>query len=106
MADENKNDKTFEMIEIVKDAIVTYNDGDKRLFDAIHITDRGIFTGHILKIDKTDLFRVADFIGRAKAQIYANCRELFIEGGGIPEDNVICIKGGTRRAMFKREHKL
>ena len=102
MNDENKKDDTFEMIEVVKDAIVIYNDGDKKLFDAIHITDKGVFTGHTLKIGKTESCTVIGFLGRAKERTYISCGEQFIEGGGIPEYSIMAIKGGTRKAIYKK----
>ena len=53
MSDENKKEDAFEMIEILEKATVIYMDGNKDLFDAIHITDKGVVVGRILKIDKT-----------------------------------------------------
>ncbi len=84
-----KND-TFETIEIVKDAMVIYWDKGKELFDTIQITNKGVITGRILKIDK-------------KARVCVNCHEMFVESGFIPRDNIIRIEGGTIRKIYKQK---
>jgi len=56
MNDENKKDDTFEMIEILENATIIYDDGNRAIFEAIHITDKGvILIGRILKDGKTDV---------------------------------------------------
>ena len=97
-----KKDNGVEMIDIIKDAIVTYNDGDKKLFEAIHITDKKILTGYVLKMDNKELNRIVNFFGRAKNKILNSCCEQFIERGGIPGDSILSIKGGNDRAIYIR----
>lgn len=89
MNDEKKT-KIYETIEIIKDAMVIYWDGEKELFDAIRITDKGVVIGRILKVDK-------------KERVCVNCHEMFVESGFVPTDNIIRIEGGTRRKIYKQK---
>jgi len=76
-----KNAK-FKMIEISKNPIVIYKNGDRDLFDAIYINALGIVIGRIFKI---------------------NGNEEFIESGWIPKSNIKNIESGSRRKVYKRK---
>jgi hypothetical protein len=54
--------------KIFKNAIITYINGEKKIFDAIAVTDKGIYTG-IIKVDKD------------------NCEE-FIDDGLISKEEI------------------
>ncbi len=95
MNDENKKDDTFEMIEILENATIIYDDGNRAIFEAIFLTAEGeIIFGQILKVEKTDLCKSISSI---------DCRDIFRECGGIPKDNVKRIEGGTRRTVYKKK---
>ena len=65
-------------IEILENAVVVYNSGEKQIINAINISDRGVFTGHLI-----------------------NHKE-FVECGGIPKNNIKKIIGGDRRVVSKK----
>ena len=67
-----------EKIEILEDAVVVYNSGEKEILNAINISDNGVFTGHVV-----------------------NHYE-FVEGGGIPKNNIKKIIGGKKRMVYKK----
>jgi len=93
--DDNKKDDTFETIEILENVTIIYDDGDRAIFETIHITDKGvILIGRILKDEKT---------GHCKSIGSIDCHEIFMEDGGIPKDNVKRIEGGTRRTVYKKK---
>ena len=95
MNDKNKKDDTFEMIEILENATIIYDDGGRAIFETIHITDKGvILIGRILKDEK---------IGHCKSIGNIDCHEIFMEDGGIPKDNVKRIEGGTRKTVYKKK---
>ena len=95
MNDDNKKDDTFEMIEILENATIIYDDGDRAIFEAIFLTDEGeIIFGQTLTVEKT---------GHCKSISSIDCHEIFIECGGIPKDNVKQIKGGTRRTVYTKK---
>ena len=62
--------------------LVTYNDGIRELFNAIYINDSRIFTGKILKKGN---------------------HEVFIEGGGIPKNNIKHIKWKIKKTVLKKK---
>jgi hypothetical protein len=65
-------------IEILEDAVVIYDSGEKETYNAISITNRGIFTGHLI-----------------------NHHE-FVEGGGIPKNNIKKIYSRKKRMVYKK----
>jgi len=76
-----KNAK-FKMIEISKNPIVIYKNGDGDLFDAIYINSLGVVTGRIVKI---------------------NGKKEFIESGWIPKNSIKQIIKMNRRKVFKKK---
>ncbi len=76
---ENKKDKTLETIEILENAIVIFDNGDKELFDAIQITNNEVIFGRILNKDG------------------------FVEGGCIPKNSIKCINVGAKRTVYKKK---
>ncbi len=60
--------KSLKKDNIYKNAIVTYNNGEKEIFDAIVITDKGIYTG-LIRLNK-------------------NYQEEFIDDGLISKENI------------------
>ena len=93
MNNNNKKEDTFEMIEILENAAIIYDDGDREIFEAIFLTDNEVIFGWILKIEKTD---------DCKSVSSIDCHEKFIESGGIPKDNIKHIKGGIKKKVFKK----
>jgi hypothetical protein len=95
MSDKSKKDDTFETIEILENVTIICDDGDRAIFETIHITDKGvILIGRILKDEK---------IGHCKSIGSIDCHEIFMEDGGIPKDNVKQIKGGIKRTVYKKK---
>ena len=43
-----KKDDSFEMIEILENAIVIYSDGVKEQFEALRVIDKGVIIGRII----------------------------------------------------------
>ena len=72
------NQSKRKKIEILEDAVVVYNSGEKEILNAINISDNGVFTGHVV-----------------------NHYE-FVEGGGIPKNNIKKIIGGKKRMVYKK----
>ena len=94
MKDDNKKDDTFEMIEILENATIIYDDGDKAIFEAIFLTDkREIIFGQILTVEKAD---------HCKSVSSIDCHEIFMECGGIPKENIKHIEGGIKKSVFKK----
>ncbi len=93
MNDDNKKDDTFEMIEILENATMIYDDGDRAIFEAILLTDQGVIFGQILKVEKSD---------HCKSVSSIDCHEIFMEYGGIPKDIIKSIEGGTKKTVFKK----
>ncbi len=93
MKEDNKINDTFEMIEILENATIIYDDGDREIFEAILLTDNGVIFGWILKIEKTD---------NCKSISSIDCHEIFMEGGGIPKDNIKHIEGGIKKTVIKK----
>lgn len=87
----NIEDVTLETIEILENAIVIYMDGSRKLFDAIHITNRGVIIGYILRLDN-----IEKCMG-------STCCEVFVESGGIPKNNVKYIEGGVRKVVYTKK---
>ena len=72
--------------KIFKNAIITYINGEKKIFDAIAVTDKGIYTG-IIKVNKD------------------NCEE-FIDDGLISKEEIKKIiildnSGGSQKIDLK-----
>ena len=94
MNDDNKKDDTFEMIEILENATIIYDDGNRAIFETSYITDKGmILIGRILKVEKTDLCKSISSI---------DCHDIFRECGGIPKDTIKSIEGGIKKKVFKK----
>ena len=94
MNDDNKKDDTFEMIEILENATIIYDDENRAIFEAIFLTDKGvILIGRILKDEKTD---------HCKSIGSIDCHEIFMEDGGIPKENIKHIEGGIKKKVFKK----
>ena len=93
MNDDNKKDDTFEMIEILENATIIYDDGDRAIFEAILLTDQGVIFGQILKVEKSDHCKSVNSI---------DCHEIFMECGGIPKENIKHIEGGIKKPVFKK----
>jgi hypothetical protein len=68
----------FEIIVILKMAQIIYSDGKMDIFEAIHITDKGVYIGRIINSDE------------------------FIGGGFIPKRSIKKIMGGIERKIRKR----
>ncbi len=43
-----KKEDTFEMIEILENATIIYNDEDRAIFEAILLTDQGLIFGQMV----------------------------------------------------------
>jgi hypothetical protein len=94
MKKDNKKDDTFEMIEILENATIIYEDENRAIFEAIFLTDKGeIIFGRILAVEKTDLCKSVSSI---------DCHDIFRECGGIPKDNIKSIEGGTKKTVLKK----
>ncbi len=100
-----KNDYEFEVIEVLENVAVIYKMGreKKEVFDAIHINKEGIFTGFILKKEKTNSFNNTGFRGRLRKKSYYSFFEEFIECGFIPNHNIKKIQGSVKRKVYKRK---
>jgi len=103
MSDENKKEDAFEMIEVLEKATVVYTDGNKKLFDAIYITDKGVLFGRILKIDNTESDAVVDFPGRPEEKTGIVSCEKFVECGVILKSGIMEIKGGIKKTILKND---
>ena len=64
--------KNKEKIEVFENVRIIYNDGKKDYFEAIYISNKGVFTGRIIKGNK------------------------FVNGGFIPKNNIKYIKGNSK----------
>ena len=94
MKDDNKKDDTFEMIKILENATIIYDDGNRAIFEAIFLTNKGeIIFGQILKVEKSD---------HCKSVSSIDCHEIFMECGGIPKENIKHIEGGIKKPVFKK----
>ena len=67
------------IVEILEDVTIVYNNGEKEFYNAINITNSWVFTGH-----------------------FRNNKE-FIEGGGIPKDNIKDIICNMKRRVYKED---
>ena len=63
-------------IEILENATVVFNNGEKEILDAVNVNHKGVFTGHLRNHSE------------------------FVEGGGIPANNIKRIIGGKKRVVF------
>jgi len=75
MNNDKKIADTYQIIEILENATVIFNDGNRTLFDAIHITDKIVIIGRIMN------------------------HEEFMESGGIPKHNIKNIEASTKRKV-------
>ena len=103
-----KNDKIdfkFEVIEVLENVAVIYEKGreKKEVFDAVHINKEGIFTGYILKKEKTDTPKNKGFMSHFRKKSIINSFEEFIESGFIPKYNIKKIEGSSRKKVYKRK---
>jgi hypothetical protein len=62
------NKSNFDNKIVYKNAIITYDNGEKEIFDAIVITGKGIYTGFV--------------------RLNNNLKEEFIDDGLISKDNI------------------
>jgi hypothetical protein len=93
MIGDNKKENKADIIEILENVNVIYVNGERTVFQAILLTDNGdIIFGRLLKVMEIDNYRSFRSIG---------CDEIFIEGGGIPKDNVKQIDGGIKKMVIK-----
>ena len=83
-----KQNEKFEIIEALENAIVVYDNGEKELFDAVFVTEKGVITGCILQ-------------GQTNKKKHARISKEFIGSGFIPKDNIKKING-TRRKLLRR----
>ncbi len=99
-----KKNNHFELIEVIENVAVIYKMGreKKEVFDAIHINKEGIFTGFILKKEKTNSFNNKGLMGRLRKKSYYSFFEEFIECGFIPNHNIKKIQGSVKRKVYKR----
>ena len=70
------NQSKRKKIEILEDAVVVYDSGEKEILNAINISENGVFTGRVV-----------------------NHYE-FVEGGSIPINNIKKIIGGKKRMVY------
>jgi hypothetical protein len=82
--------KIYEITEVIRDAVIVYRDNTKEFFDAIRITDKGVIIGKIFEIGK-------------KERVCGNCRDVFVECGFIPGENIMGIKDGVRKKICKKK---
>jgi hypothetical protein len=73
------NENEFEIINILEMAQIIYSDDKKDFFEAIQISENGVFTGRIINQNE------------------------FINGGFIPKQSIKKIKGGTERKIRKKK---
>lgn len=71
-----KNNNKFELIEILENAIILYNDNFEEQFGAIRLTDKGVITGRVIDDE-------------------------FIDCGFISKQNIKEIKKGIKRKIPK-----
>ena len=84
-------------IEILENATIIYDDGDRAIFKAIFLNDKKVIIfGEILTIENQD---------RSKSYGNIDCYDVFLECGGIPKDNIKSIEGGTKKIVFKNVNK-
>jgi hypothetical protein len=87
-----KKDKKFEMIEILENATIIYEDGKREIFEAFFLTEYGeIIFGHLLAYENTDLCKSVNGV---------DCQDIFMECGGIPKDNIKSIEGGNKKNVL------
>ena len=77
----NKFDVKLKSIQVLENPIVVYNDGVKELFNALYITDTNILTGRIMEDDD---------------------HTIFVGEGGIPQNNIARIIGGTTKQVYQK----
>jgi len=89
-----KKDDKFEMIEILENATLIYEDGKREIFEAIFLTEYGeIIFGQIVADEKVDL---------CKSVSSGDCHDIFREYGGIPKDNIKSIEGGSKKTVLRK----
>jgi hypothetical protein len=92
----------YKSIKVIENATIFFKDGDKRIFDAIHKTDKGVFTGYIInyKIKNNNKF----FLNNHFEKFIPNYYYLeFVDNGFIPDYNIKSIKGGSKKTAFKKK---
>ncbi len=72
---QNKNE--FEIINAIEMAQIIYNDGKKDFFEAIQISENGVFTGRIINNN-------------------------FVNGGFIPKQSIKHIISNGKKIFFKK----
>lgn len=64
------------MKHIIENATILYKSGVKQMFNAIHITKKGIYTGRIIvKDEQEDVFEDHGFIPRDQIEKIMVCNE-------------------------------
>jgi hypothetical protein len=76
---QNKNE--FKLIDILEIVQIIYNDGKKDFFEAIQISNNGVFTGRIINNN-------------------------FVDGGFIPKKSIKHIFKNGKKIFFKKNQKL
>ena len=94
----DKKKDRFKVIEIFETAVIVFNDGEKKMFDAIEIKEKqGVFNGFIKKIDKDDFVLTAKHNNNSK-----ELNRCFIETGFIPKSNIKRIESGKYCKILKK----
>jgi len=93
MNKENKKNEAIETIEILENATIVYDDGNRAIFKAILLTNkREVIFGQILTVENVD---------HCKSIGGIDCHDVFRECGGIPKDIIKSIEGGTKKTVLK-----
>lgn len=97
MNKENKKNEAIETIEILENATIVYDDGNRTIFKAILLTNkREIIFGQILTVENVD---------HCKSIRDIDCHDVFKECGGIPKDIIKSIEGGTKKTVLKNTNE-
>lgn len=98
LKDKNVKLKT---IKVIENSIIFFKDGNKKTYDAIYKTNKGIFTGYILnkKIGKNHHTKF--YLNQTDKKLPTHFYIEFVESGFIPDYNIKSIKGGTKKRVYK-----
>ena len=80
MLKKKSNENELEISDILEMAQIIYFDGKSDFFEAIQISDNGVYTGRIINNN-------------------------FVNGGFIPRQNIKEIIGGIKRKILKKKSK-
>jgi hypothetical protein len=98
---ENK-DVIFETIEVIENVAIIFKDGDKKFFDAVQITNRGVSTGFIKNVHKLKINIIDNLNVKIKEKKRNSYDTEFIENGFIPKKNIANLKNGNIKKILKR----